>query len=281
MSKRVAIIGFGHVGAAYYKMFPDAVIYDPYKSVNNDPYSRFDDKRSVNHCDLAIICVPTPMSEDGSCDISEVENTLKWIKTPLILMKSTVPPGTTDYLKKKYKKRVVFSPEYVGESSYWSPYNWSAVEEPFVICGGDKKDTSEILDFFIAKGGPTKRYIQSDALTAELCKYMENVFYATKVTFCNEFFEIAKHIGVDYNELRELWLADPRIHKMHTVVFKDKRGFDGKCLPKDTNALIKASEKAGYVPKLIKQVIDSNNDFLAMNNKEVPKKPISKTKKSK
>ena len=64
--------------------------------------AKFDDKRSVNHCDLAIICVPTPMSEDGSCDTSEVEGIIKWIKTPLILIKSTIPPGTTERLKKQY-----------------------------------------------------------------------------------------------------------------------------------------------------------------------------------
>ena len=250
----VGIVGHGYVGKAFHKFFTEAKVYDP-------AYPESNTKEDINKCDLAIVAVPTPMKKDGSCDTSIVEESIKWLKTPVILIKSTVVPGTTEMLKKKYKKRIVFSPEYVGESKYWTPYNSTIENEPFMVVGGDRKDTNYVLRFFKPKGGPMKRYLQTDATTAELTKYIENTFYAVKVTFCNEFFEIAKTFGVDYNELRELWTADPRLSPMHTLVFEDDRGFGGKCFPKDVNAIVKATEKAGYSPKLIKEVLATNKRF--------------------
>jgi UDPglucose 6-dehydrogenase len=94
---------------------------------------------------------------------------------------------------------------------------------------------------------------------------MENCFLATKVTFCNEFYDIAESFGVDYNELREIWLLDGRIGRSHSTVFEDKRGFTGKCLPKDLNALIKASEKNGYKPNLLKSINETNNEMIKKN----------------
>jgi UDPglucose 6-dehydrogenase len=88
---------------------------------------------------------------------------------------------------------------------------------------------------------------------------MENAFIATKVTFANEFYNLAQAFGVEYKELRELWLLDERMGRMFSAVFPDARGFSGKCLPKDVNAIAKASEKAGYDPKFIKAVLESND----------------------
>ena len=101
-------------------------------------------------------------------------------------------------------------------------------------------------------------YSITSAKEAELTKYMENSFFATKITFCNEFYQIAKKLGVDYKRLRENWLLDPRINKNHTLVFDDDLGWSGKCFPKDLNAIIKASEKVGYEPIMLKAVLKSN-----------------------
>src|SRR5207249_2446719 len=77
--------------------------------------------------------------------------------------------------------------------------------------------------------------------------------------FCNEFFDIAEQLNVDYSELRELWVLDPRIGKSHTFVFPDKRGYGGKCLPKDLDAVIRTAEAGGYAPTLLKAVVSSND----------------------
>ena len=254
---KIAIIGLGYVGNAMYNFFRDhydVIFFDPGKEGSAN-------RVQINECDLGVVCVPTPMANDKSCDLSIVEETIGWLDTPLILLKSTVELGTTERLKKKTGKRIVFSPEYCGESTYWSPYDFhtDVKETPFFIFGGDEKDASKMIDFFMPVVGPTKRYVKTDATSAELAKYMENSFYATKITFCYEMKNICDALGSDYNEVRELFLLDPRVNPMHTSVFHENHlPFSGKCLPKDINALACAAEKNGYSAELLKEVWKSN-----------------------
>lgn len=93
-----------------------------------------------------------------------------------------------------------------------------------------------------------------------MAKYMENSFYAMKITFAYEMACICKAAGLDYNEVRELWLLDPRINPMHTAVFaQNDNPFGGKCLPKDITALASwAEEVLGYSPDLLWEVLESN-----------------------
>jgi nucleotide sugar dehydrogenase len=251
---KIAIIGRGYVGQAYKKLFPDAIFYDRHGKTNRD---------EINKCGLAIVAVPTPMKEDGSCDISIVEDVVSWLETPLILIKSTIPPKTTLRLKIKYCKRICHSPEYIGEGGYYIPFwEFPHPTEPqhhdFMIIGGDPLDREEILEYFYPVLGPTKTYYQTDEITSEIIKYMENCAIATKVILCNEFYNIAKEFGVSYSGVREGFVLDKRQGKMFTTVFKDRRGFDGKCLPKDVNAIVYASKKAGYKPEFLEEVLKSN-----------------------
>ena len=231
-----------------------------------------DDYTNVNQSDLAIICVPTPMKEDGSCDISTVEDVIAESKAPLYLIKSTIPPGTTEYLDRIYKKNIVFSPEYIGEGSYptpWFtgiPHSTDVSKHNFHIFGGQAHLTSEMVDIFTPVCGPYCKYMQTDSTTAELVKYMENAFFATKVTFCHDFFNIAKAFGSDYNEVRELWLLDKRNDRGSTAVFRNKLGYDGKCLPKDISGIYHAAKRAGHRSKLLEGVMQTNQEQLASNN---------------
>jgi len=255
--KKISIVGNGYVGSAYVKFFEgyyDIKIYDP-------NYKRSNTKDEVNECEYAVICVPTNMKKDGSCDTSIVEETVKWLEVPHILIKSTIPPGTTKRLSKKYKKNLVFSPEYIGESSYFTPpwkylHPQDARQHNFVILGGD--DSNEWVEIFKIVLGPDAHYLQTNSTTAEMVKYGENSWGGTKVIFFNEFWDICQTFGVNFDEFRELLLYDPRIERMHTAVFRDKRGFGGKCFPKDINAIVHASKKAGYTPKLLEQVLKNN-----------------------
>lgn len=260
--KTVAIIGHGYVGKAVHSFFKDhfnVLIYD----VAQPDISA--SKEEINKkADLAIVSVPTPMGKNGSADLSAIEGTFKWLDTSLVLIKSTIPPGTTATLSKKLKRDICFSPEYIGEGHYQVPF-WKGYPDPldmkkheFVIMGGPKKVGAKILLFFKTVLGAEAKYFQTDSTTAELVKYMENSFLATKVTFCNEMYDVAGSFGVDYNELRELWLLDGRVGRSHTIVFEDKRGFGGKCLPKDVNALVKAAGKAGKDAQLLKAVLAVN-----------------------
>ena len=89
---KVAIIGYGVVGRAYHKVFPEAIIYDPFVKEGKSTT-----KEDVNNCDVALVAVFTPHKEDGTLDISIVEEVIDWIETPLIIIKSAIHPGTVDY----------------------------------------------------------------------------------------------------------------------------------------------------------------------------------------
>lgn len=275
MKKDIIIIGYGYVGKAVaelvnyrrdlYNIFIYTLDYTP-TDKEKESFT-FVDNLNSKHYNLAIVSVPTPMKENGECDISAVELSIQNSNADIYLIKSTIEIGTTDYLKEKYNKRIVFSPEYVGESKYFNEYfPNSMIEEPMFTVGGDSKDTQEILNYFVPILG-VKNYTQVNAKEAEMMKYMENAFFATKITFCNEIYEMCEKLGIDYYKVRQGWLADPRIHPMHTLVFKDNRGFGGKCLPKDTNALIKLGEKIGVDATLLKGVIKANNFFVSKNEK--------------
>ena len=273
--KSIAIVGFGYVGRAVARFFADHYkikVYDPYlqgneEELNHPNISQETKYDAINSCDFAVVCVPTPMGVAGEVDLSIIEQTVEWLNTPLILIKSTIPPGTTKKLREQTGKSIVFSPEYIGEGKYvvqwWKdkgyPHPTDMKYHDFQIFGGERKHTSGVVEFFKRVLGPDVRYMQTDSTTAELVKYMENAWGATKVIFCNEFALMADAFGVDYDELRELFLLDGRVERMHTAVFKDNRGFGGKCYPKDVNGIVRASEKAGYEPKLLKAVLQVND----------------------
>jgi len=264
--KKIGIVGHGYVGKGMEKFFQnhyEVNVYDPGLQNGNT-------KTEINECDLAVVCVPTPMAKDKTCDTSIVEEVISWIKTPVIWVRSTIAPGTTERLKKKYRKRIVFSPEYLGESKYWTPYDFHTDEKksPYIILGGDKKDTNYVLSLIAPIMGPVKQYPQTDATTAEIVKYMENTFFALKVIFANEMFDICKALKVDFYEVRDLWSLDPRLNPMHTMVFEDNRGFGGKCFPKDVNSIIQISKKAGYTPETLEKMVEVNEKMRKQNPEE-------------
>lgn len=264
MKESIAIIGHGYVGQALERYFTDKfkiVIYDPAKGKT--------DKKAVNDASLAMVSVPTNMSDDGTVDMSAIESTFAWLETPAIVLKSTVPPGTTKQLIEQYDlaERLVFSPEFIGEGGYPIPY-WEDKPHPtemklhrHLIFGGNKEARERVIPFFERVSGPFCSYHVTDPTTAELTKYMENTWIATKVTFCNEFYEIAEAYDVDWHELRELWLTDGRVGASHTLVYKEKRGFNGKCIPKDTNGMVHNATSVGYDAKFLKSVLSRNKDF--------------------
>lgn len=259
-SPRVAIIGAGYVGTGMRQIFPDAVLIDPPKGLGS-----WDDTAG---CELAIVCVPTPMREDGSCDTSIVQDVISRIHRRsdlLMLIKSTVTPGTTENLVRWYGARVCFSPEYMGESRYWTPPEYPDPRSPighrFMIIGGRPDWCSAIADLFLPVLGPATRFRFMSSTEAELVKYAENAFFAMKVTFANELRRICERVGANYHTVREGWLDDPRVGPMHTAAFRDKPGFDGKCLPKDTNALAAYFRQHGLTSPLLEGVLSANDEL--------------------
>ena len=93
----------------------------------------------------------------------------------------------------------------------------------------------------------------TDSRTAELAKYMENSYLAMKVSFCQQFFDIAEKTGVCYEELRELFTLDPRVDASHTFVYRDRPYWDSHCLNKDVRAVAEV-----YDARLLMDMIEFN-----------------------
>ncbi len=249
----VLIVGYGHVGRQIAKYFTEA----HYADIDRIPrYVGDDEPISVPRggYDLGFICVPTPETPDGNCDVSAVQDAYDtWFAhVRYWCIKSAVPVGTADMLGDD----VCVSPEYYGET-VGHPLV-SADRETFVILGGPPEVTQAFATAWTLVTNSYTRIYQTDARTAELCKLMENSWIATKVSFCNQFFDLAELAGVDWNELRELWLADPRVSRSHTYVYPNNRGWAGKCLPKDTANLCAWAREHGQPAALLEAIREYN-----------------------
>lgn len=244
--QEVGIVGFGHVGQSMARTFPDAKVYDAPKEVGS--------QAEINACDVVFICVPTPEGDGGACDTRIVFDVVRWCSAGVIVIKSSIPPGTTDEMARLTGKPLVVSPEYVGEGPTWPPTKQKQ-EWPYVLLGGPPTLTAKVKTLYIDQcdeegsfySDTPLFYETEDTRSVELAKYMENVWLAVQVTFANEFYEIAEAVGASYLEARSMWRMDPRVGPAsHTEVYPKKRGFDGKCLPKDLAAIIHRSRLAGY-----------------------------------
>lgn len=245
---KVGIVGYGTVGQKMLKLFVDAVIYDAPKHIGT--------KESINLCDTVFVCVPTSNGADGLCDTSIVEEVISWLNVPLIIIRSTVKVGFTLSMIEKYHKEIVFQPEYIGET-----VNHPITNNPnqWLTFGGTTNGKRlAVKTYQKIINADTKIYL-TDPSTAELAKYMTNAFLATKVSFCNEMYDIAEKLNINYDELREIWLADPRIGRSHTFVYEDNRGFGGNCLPKDIQSIAKQADELGLDATILNAVIEKNN----------------------
>ncbi len=246
----IGIVGYGFVGKAMHHIFPEAIIYDKYL----DTHSLNQDK--VKKCDIVFVCVPTDMRDNGEANLEAIEETFQWLVNPhtIIVIKSTVPPGTTDYLKEQYNtNKVIFNPEFLAERSWKKDVE----NENRIVLGGPKEYCRAVTRAYQTIYDHSVSYLYTDAKTAELVKYVNNAFFATKVAFSNQVFDICNALDVDYDELREIWLHEQRITRSHTQITK-LRGFGGYCLPKDLAALVKTAQASGYDPALLRAVFNYN-----------------------
>lgn len=228
----ILICGYGNIGQkTFNEISPlknQGHIIKIYDIQRPDTYSNLDEIY-----DFCFICVSTDKLPDGSCDISNVQEVANKINSKIFIIKSTIPPGTTDKLQDSLpNKQFVFSPEFYGTTIH-APTNLN-----FLILGGKKKNCSKVADLFHLFKPASFRIHFTDFKTAELVKYMENCFLGLKVQFCSEFFDIANAIGVDYNDLRECFVLDERLGESHTYINPEQPYYDSHCLNKDIPGLI-------------------------------------------
>lgn len=246
------IVGYGTVGKNLHEelkaLKPD--IYDKYKTEYNT-------RRHIKY-DFCFICVDTPYNKDNPCDISQVEAALQENDAYIYIIKSTILPGTTDMLKQKYHKRIVFSPEYYGGTQHCNNFDFN-----FTILGGTEYDCIPVQQLLQKIYDARHVFRIVSPAMAELAKYMENSYLGMKVAFCNQFFRIAESYGVNYEQLRELFILDERVNPSHTFVYRDKPYYDTHCLNKDIPAI---TEAAPCNTQLLQSVIDYN-EFCKKNLK--------------
>ena len=235
----IGLIGNGFVGSAVYENLKndyDFVIYDrkPDKS-NCDSIEQV-----VSRAKVIFVALPTPMFPSGQCDLSIIIEAMQEIyehyDNNIVILKSTVPPGTCEKIRTSYPKmRIVFSPEFLTEANHIEDFkNCNRM-----IFGGQPGDTAECVRLLQAVF-PDKYYFTTEWKTAEMVKYFINTFLATKVSFANEIKQICDAVTVDYDNVVKLALYDKRIGGSHLKVPgpDSYHGFGGKCFPKDLNALM-------------------------------------------
>jgi len=259
--KKIGIIGRGYVGQKLYEFFKS----NNYKTYSFDVDKTKSDVENIEDLnqyklDFAFICVPTQMREDGTCDTSLVEDSVRKINAKTIVIESTVVPGTTEKLQVETGKDILFTPEYFGETPNHPLNDFN--NRTFFVIGGKPYVRRRLIELFRDIFQANVEFHQMSSTAAEIVKYMENTALATRVILCEEFYRICEAFNVDYYEVREGWLADPRNTRGHTFPGKGgDPGFGGKCLPKDVSAIIKASEKKGYTPKFLQAMFDYNSEI--------------------
>lgn len=231
---KVGVIGNGFVGEAIsfaFSSVSNVYVYDI------DPSKSIDDLEQIHNCDFVFVCVPTPMHRDGSQDLSFVESVFKNSSSkPIYIIKSTVLPGTTEKLSNKYPKiKIIFSPEFLTERTA----KLDMLTQSRIILGGETHLTNEAKCLFDIRF-KRKNIIQTNSRTAELTKYMNNVFFATKVSIMNEFKILSDKIGANWDDALKGFVSDGRVGDSHLNVpgHDGKLGYGGTCFPKDVNALL-------------------------------------------
>ena len=252
---KVAIIGCGHVGGAMTQLLPQAARYDPGLGIGS--------REEVMGSELVFLCLPTPSAEDGSCDTTIVESVLQWLEAEYIVIRSTVPVGFTRRMRQKYRKRILFQPEYYGETP-GHPFA-DLRSRSWITLGGEAHDCEVVAEFYRKVYGEKIEICIVGDQEAEMAKYMTNAFLASKVVFCNMLYDAAQKMGVDYEQARSAWLMDPRIGESHTRVFENDRGFGGSCFPKDTRALQAMMRENGVESDFLDGMI-RHNDTLRKRN---------------
>lgn len=250
---KIAILGQGVVGKAQNELFDFAEIY------TYDP--AFDKRPSpiLGVCDYAVIAAGTPPLSDGTADISGVQKAVETMPASMpVLIRSTVPPGTTGLIAAERDGPVAHCPEFLHERTGGG---WSHSHDvPFVILGGTVRAQRTFLPL-LERAYPMRRFHLCSATEAEMVKYVANLHWATKVTFVNEMAQICGKLGIEWESVRAAWLADRRVDPAYTLMRGFPPGFGGRCWPKDLTALIRRAEQIGYQPEFLDAIEQANDRF--------------------
>ena len=216
---------------------------------------------------VIFIAVGTPSRDDGSADLSAVEGVAREIAEHMdgykvVVVKSTVPVGTCRRLKKLIQDHqarptpfdIVSNPEFQREGSAVEDF----LRPDRVTIGAESEQAVAILkDIYSALYLIETPLVITSLETAEMIKYAANAFLATKVTFINEIANLCEYAGADVHHVAKAMGLDGRIGKKF---LHPGPGYGGSCFPKDTRALAQMGHEKGYPLKLLRSVIEVNEE---------------------
>jgi UDPglucose 6-dehydrogenase len=240
----IGIIGYGMVGKAVKHGFSKI------KTTYSDP--KYNTVTVEDICRMApeavFVCVPTPTDDTNYATLKSVLDKIKHTGyTGLVVVKSTILPGyLEDY-------DIVYNPEFLSRATA----NNDFVNPPMLVIGGDRGQ--ELLEIYQKYSDVnTNKTFMVDVKTASLIKYVMNTFYAVKITYMNEMYDIAQQLGVDWNAVATVLSSHPWMGSHHVQVPgpDGQRGFGGPCLPKDSAALTNA-----FDVKLLNTVLELNKQY--------------------
>tara|TARA_R110002167_G_scaffold321233_1_gene527115 strand:+ start:15913 stop:16770 length:858 start_codon:yes stop_codon:yes gene_type:complete len=277
----IGIIGQGFVGTAIHeglKNFYKIQTYDTDEKRSNSSIESV-----VANSSIIFQCLPTPMKQSGECDLSIVKESLEKVdklakefkNNPIVIIKSTVPPGTCEGLNEQYENlNIIFSPEFLTEANSIDDFK----NQTRIILGGLRPYTTQAKTMF-RRAFPHIPIIKTGFKTAEMVKYFINNFLATKVSFANETYEICNKLGIDYDKVTEYALYDQRIGRSHLAVPGPDGdfGYGGHCFPKDLDAMIFMAWQAEIIPLMLEATREKNNKVRKNRDWErMPGRAVSK-----
>jgi nucleotide sugar dehydrogenase len=261
----IGIIGNGFVGRATRQLACSRIrvsVYDIDPSLCIPPGMTL---HTICDCDVIFVSVPTPMREDGSCCIDIVESVvgdiMRYNSDAMVVLRSTVPPGTSDRLN------CFFMPEFLTERNCEHDF----ISNPNWILGLKDENTTQNRVFMnvmtrMIRNAHLGNRIDYNRITfvtnkeAEMIKYFRNTFLSVKVAYCNEVYDLCTAKGINYHKVREIATMDRRIGSSHSYVPgpDGKRGFGGTCFPKDCHSFVHEMQDAGLTSHVVAGAIHRN-----------------------
>jgi UDPglucose 6-dehydrogenase len=263
----IGIIGAGVVGGSLLTYLrgegSDVRVYDPPKG--------FADRAALNEASTVFVCVPTPYTASRGFDdghLLEAVSNIRGSRT--VVIKSTVLPGTTAVLQKRYPQhRFIFNPEFLREATAYDDFIHPD-RQIVGVTSESEPDGPRVM----AMMPPAPFELICDAGDAEMAKYVANSFLAVKVSYANEVFDLCHRFGLDYNHVRDIVAADPRIGPSHFDVHDaGYRGYSGKCLPKDSKSLLDLAKSVGIELEVLRAA-DRVNAALQPAAGGIPAAPV-------
>ena len=270
LKQKIGIIGRGFVGSAVeFGFSPNTGCDTEVRVYDKDPSKSLNSlEETINNSDIIFLSVPTPSNKDGSMNLDIVRQALQDISDVnvvsdnVVLLRSTVIPGTTRKLKLEFDNlNLIFNPEFLTERSA----KFDFINQPrFILgCGDtvmDRYCSEQVAELFRDRFGESIPVVETNYETAELIKYMNNCYFATKVSFLNEMYQISQKSGVDWETAIDGFVRDGRVGHSHMNVPgpDGKFGFGGSCFPKDIRAIINYGESLDLNMNTLKGVWNTN-----------------------